>query len=70
MNHITQNGASFSPGFVKGFKNSGAFIKAMEGNIPDWTGEERDKRLKSIWNEANGKSEDPVKEEIQDIQKI
>jgi len=60
MDHITQNGASFSTDSVKGFKKPEAFIKSMEGNIPDWTGEERETRLKSVWNQAHGK---PIKTE-------
>lgn len=65
MSHITLHGASISTSFVKGFKKCEAFIKAMEGHIPDWTGEDREKKLKSVWNQANGKKEvqEPVAEE-------
>lgn len=66
MKHITLNGASFSTDFVRGFKKAEAFIKEMEGHIPDWTGDERNKQLKSVWSQATGKAEtipDPVLEE-------
>jgi len=62
MYHITQNGASFSTDFVKGFKKVEAFIKAMDGNIPEWTGDERDKRLKSVWNQAKGKEVEVIQD--------
>ena len=60
MDHITLHGASISTDFVKGFKKCEAFIKAMEGHIPDWVGEEREARLKKVWSQANGKTENPV----------
>jgi len=57
MKTIKTNGASFNTDFVRGFKTPGAFIKHMEGNIPDWNGDDREAKLKSVWNEANGKTE-------------
>lgn len=60
MSHITRNGASIAVDFVRGFKKVETFIKSMEGQVVDWVGDERDKLLKSVWNEANGKTDAPA----------
>ena len=64
MSHITLNGASIEADFVRGFKKFEAFIKEMDGKIPDWIGNERGLLLKKVWDIAN-EIEVKVQEEIE-----
>ena len=64
---ITLNGASFSTDFVQGFASPEAFIKQMDNQIPDWFGDSRNSMLNSVWNEANGKSETPIPDNVETV---